>query len=154
MQGQTYYTNHCKKCDSLRARAWQKSNPEKYEQLQEVLKAQRKHDRKTNHALTIFRDCRHSDKRSGRTNDLTKDFVALTINRDCFYCGETLLRMSLDRVDNSKGHTMDNVIPACVRCNYIRKDMPYDAWIVVAVGMRQAREQGLFGGWGGCVFQG
>lgn len=80
--------------------------------------------------------------------------MALTINRDCFYCGETLLRMSLDRVDNSKGHTMDNVIPACVRCNYIRKDMPYDAWIVVAVGMRQAREQGLFGGWGGCVFQG
>lgn len=59
--------------------------------------------------------------------------------------------MTLDRIDNDKGHTQDNVVPACIRCNYVRKNMPYEAWIVVAEGMRKAREAGLFEGWSGRV---
>jgi len=55
--------------------------------------------------------------------------------------------MTLDRKDNDVGHVKDNVVPACVRCNYTRGDMPFDAWLVVAAGMRQAREKGLFGDW-------
>jgi len=59
--------------------------------------------------------------------------------------------MTLDRIDNDKGHTQDNVVPACIRCNYARRSMPYEAWLVVAKGMREAREQGLFGDWTGRV---
>jgi hypothetical protein len=57
--------------------------------------------------------------------------------------------MTLDRIDNDKGHTEDNVVPACIRCNYTRRSMPYEAWLVVAKGMREARERGLFGEWTG-----
>jgi hypothetical protein len=57
--------------------------------------------------------------------------------------------MTVDRVDNDLGHLQSNVVPACVRCNHVRGQMPYEAWLMVAPGMRAAREAGLFGGWDG-----
>lgn len=57
--------------------------------------------------------------------------------------------MTLDRIDNKIGHMMDNVNTSCSRCNYIRKDMPYDAWLFVVKSVREAAELGLFGNWEG-----
>jgi hypothetical protein len=56
---------------------------------------------------------------------------------------------TLDRIDNSKGHTRDNVVPACIRCNYARRNMPYEAWLCLTDGMKRARELGLFKEWTG-----
>lgn len=100
-----------------------------------------------NPAMSMMTDIKKSDKKRGFQTDVTLDLIRSTLSTPCCYCGETTIRMTLDRIDNDKGHTMDNVVPACIRCNYTRKDMPYDAWLVVAKGMREAREQGLFGGW-------
>lgn len=55
--------------------------------------------------------------------------------------------MSMDRVDNSIGHTKSNVVPACIRCNYMRKDMPMEAWKFLVPYIKQAKENGLFGDW-------
>jgi len=82
---------------------------------------------------------------------LTKGFIAEQVAKGCLYCGESEIRMTLDRICNEKGHTQDNVMPACIRCNYTRRDMPHEAWLVVAKGMREAREAGLFNGWTGRV---
>ena len=100
-------------------------------------------------ARFILREARRSDKLRGRACDLTKAQIESLIAAGGRYCGETGLRMTLDRVDNSKGHTSDNVVPACIRCNYARRDMPYEAWLCLAGGMRRARELGLFKGWTG-----
>jgi hypothetical protein len=35
----------------------------------------------------------------------------------------------LDRVDSSKGHTVDNVVPCCYRCNIMKGDMTRQAFI-------------------------
>lgn len=102
-------------------------------------------------AKFILIDSRQSDRRKGLANDLTRGFIQALITSGCVYCGETQIRMTLDRIDNDKGHTQDNVVPACIRCNYTRKDMPYEAWLRVARGMREAREAGLFNGWTGRV---
>jgi hypothetical protein len=99
--------------------------------------------------LRILEDCRSSDRKSGRDNDLDLPFVERTIAKPCEYCGETDIRISLDRVDNRIGHLRSNVVACCIRCNYARRDMPHAAWIVVAEGMRKAREAGLFGSWTG-----
>jgi len=99
----------------------------------------------------IWVDSRKEDRKKGRDNDLTKDFIAAEIAKGCSYCGESEIRMTLDRIDNNKGHTMDNVVPACIRCNYTRKDMPYEAWLLVSKGMREAQEEGLFNEWTGRV---
>ena len=57
--------------------------------------------------------------------------------------------MSLDRVDNSLGHTKANVIACCIRCNFIRGTMPYEAWRCLIPGVRRAYKLGLFGTWTG-----
>ncbi len=102
-------------------------------------------------ARWIMVDSRKTDKKAGRQNDLTREFVDALIVGGCAYCGENKLRMTLDRKDNSLGHLQSNVTPACVRCNYLRRDMPYDAWLEIAPAVREAKEKGLFGNWiGGC----
>jgi hypothetical protein len=97
----------------------------------------------------ILKDSKDSDRRYGRENDLDLDFVRFLISKGCEYCGvspeET--KMSLDRVDNAKGHLRDNVVPSCTNCNLTRGNMPYEAWIIVAPALRQARERGLLKGW-------
>lgn len=43
-------------------------------------------------------------------------------NRPCHYCGFRLPRtgLGLDRIDNSKGYSADNVLPCCTECNLVR----------------------------------
>lgn len=105
--------------------------------------------RRTDHAGCICKDSKGYDKKKGYSNDLTKEFVAAAILNGCVYCGETGLRMTLDRIDNSKGHTTDNVLAACVRCNFIRGSMPWDAWQGLVSSVRSVRAKGLFGTWEG-----
>jgi len=102
-----------------------------------------------NVARFILREARRSDTLRGQTCDLTKQEIESLIAAGCSYCGEKELRMTLDRIDNSKGHSRDNVVPACIRCNYARRNMPYEAWLCLADGMKRARELDLFKGWTG-----
>jgi len=58
-------------------------------------------------------------------------------SQDCFYCGKppeqefknkakeptTYLYNGLDRVDNTKGYYLDNVVPACGTCNEMKSKM-------------------------------
>src|SRR2546423_9668456 len=100
-------------------------------------------------ARFILWEARRSDKSRGLLCDLSKSEVEALIANGCSYCGETQLRMTLDRIDNSKGHTLSNVVPACIRCNYARRNMTSEARLCLAEGMRRARELNLFGVWTG-----
>lgn len=102
-------------------------------------------------AKYIVKDAAATDKKRGYENDLDIKWVDNAILKGCVYCGETMLRMTLDRIDNDKGHVKDNVVPACIRCNFVRGTMPYEAWLIVAPGMRLAREQGCFKDWTGAI---
>lgn len=97
----------------------------------------------------IWSDSRRSDRKRGLENDLTKEFIEKQIEKGCSYCGETEIRITLDRIDNRVGHIISNVVSACIRCNYVRGNMPHSAWILVAQGMKVAREQNAFDGWTG-----
>lgn len=107
--------------------------------------------RRENIAQAILTDTTQADRRKGRDNDLDLSSIETMIAKPCEYCGETSLRMTLDRIDNGIGHVATNVVPACERCNYARRDMPSRAWAVVAIAMRKAREDGLFGAWNGGI---
>lgn len=95
----------------------------------------------------IVEDSKKYDRIHGLENNLTIELVEELISKCCAYCGEDKLKMTLDRIDNSIGHVIDNLIPCCVRCNYVRRDMPHQAWMTIADSMRKARELGLFGNW-------
>lgn len=80
--------------------------------------------------------------------ELTKTYIASLIVKGCQYCGETeLSKTGLDRIDNSIGYIESNVNPCCITCNLIRKDMPYEAWLLFAVNLKEIREKELLKGW-------
>ena len=76
---------------------------------------------------------------------LTKEQVKHLTKQNCYYCGVRPQQIShnrnlrgdyiyngLDRVDNSKGYTSDNVVPCCVICNKAKLTMTteeFKAWI-------------------------
>ena len=126
--------------DPVKKREWQR---------QRNLKFVRMRATGTDVARFILWEARRSDKSRGLCCDLSKEEIETLIANGCSYCGETQLRMTLDRIDNSKGHILSNVVPACIRCNYARRDMPYEAWLCLVEGMKRARELSLFGGWTG-----
>jgi len=96
----------------------------------------------------IVHDSKQSDQRHGRQgNDLDREFVRDLIQNGCSYCGSKSLRITLDRIDNNKAHMKDNVIPACIRCNYVRNDMPYEAWKQFIPVIKLVTEMGIFGEW-------
>jgi hypothetical protein len=149
--GKIYYRRRCHKCDSARKIKWQKENYDKYSESQAQVLKRRREQRSAleeSHKY-IYWDSRGSDKKKALDNDLTKEFIRDLIAEGCRYCGETNIRMTLDRIDNTIGHTQNNVIPCCIRCNIVKRDMPYEAWLMIAPAMREARKKGLFRGWTG-----
>lgn len=102
-------------------------------------------------ARWLLVDVKRWDRKQGLVGDLDKEFVEAAVETACTYCGETELMMTLDRIDNSIGHLKSNVVPACLRCNYLRRDMPYTAWYALLPAIRAAREAGLFGTWTGAA---
>lgn len=70
----------------------------------------------------IYGQYKLSDKKRGYDFDIQKEWLFNEIlNGKCFYCEDTK-RLGLDRIDNSKGHTMDNVVVACYDCNCARNN--------------------------------
>ena len=54
-------------------------------------------------------------------NDLTYDWFYENIhNKPCTYCGDNNTPIGVDRINNNKGHTKDNVVPSCHLCNITR----------------------------------
>jgi len=147
--GRIYRRKICIGCDKENrgARPWSPATPKA--KANRLLGEQRRRKDSSFAAKYIVQDSRASDKKKGRTNDLSREWVEQEIANGCSYCGETQLRMTLDRMDNSKGHTKSNVRAACIRCNYLRRDTPFAAWLLLVGGLRMARECGAFGDWDG-----
>lgn len=97
--------------------------------------------------IILYKDSRRSAQRKSLEHDLTPDQIHSLISTGCMYCGETELRMSLDRKDNNQGYVSSNVNPCCIRCNFMRGSMPYPAWVNLLPLIRDSRERGLFGDW-------
>lgn len=128
---------------------WKQRSPASFQKQADMNAERQRQKRRNQPAVAILRDSKKSDRKKGLDNDLDLAFIESLIENPCFYCGETLLRMTLDRRDNSLGHLKSNVEAACLRCNYVRGAMPYEAWLYLVPGIRQAREAGAFGEWVG-----
>jgi hypothetical protein len=54
--------------------------------------------------------------------DLTREQYSALIAQPCTYCGNPLNESGsgLDRLDDSAGYTLSNLVPACWPCNWLR----------------------------------
>lgn len=147
-----YPTSRCRQCiyqTRKEGRTERGESPTGYDPRETVkrnarLKAQRAAGE--NRDSFLLADSRQSDKKKGLANDLDRPFIVEQIVKGCSYCGSHD-HMTLDRIDNSIGHVKANVVPACYRCNIIRRDMPHVAWIALAPAIKAVADQGLFGDW-------
>lgn len=74
-------------------------------------------------ASKMISSYRFKDNSKGLICDLDIDFVVNEIfSKPCSYCGATD-KIGCDRLDNSKGHQKENVVPSCYECNTIRKNI-------------------------------
>lgn len=109
-------------------RAWEQKKSREYarnrrkndpEYAQQELFKRRRPDRR-------FSICRRQAERRDIEFALSLEKYCELIKTPCFYCGQSLEKETgggLDRIDNSKGYLVDNVLPCCGDCNYIRSDM-------------------------------
>lgn len=83
--------------------------------------------------------------RRGYEWNLTREQIATLTKQNCYYCGVEpqqeakhphcttgYIYNGIDRIDNNKGYTIDNVVPCCDTCNYAKRTTPYKeflAWI-------------------------
>ena len=155
-KGADRLTSMCKPCDAERVRLRRETHGRRecpHKAAKRRIKNNQKDrvDRACNNRLGQFvlYDCRSSDSKKGRECDLDREFVENMMSLPCNYCGVTAehAKITLDRIDNSLGHLKTNVVTACYRCNLMRSDMPYVAWLLLVPAIRSARLTGAFGEW-------
>lgn len=68
-------------------------------------------------------------KGRGIVFDLTKEEFLSFWQKPCTYCGGEILTIGLDRVNNNKGYSLDNVVPCCIICNVMKLNFSRDIFI-------------------------
>ncbi len=62
--------------------------------------------------------------------EITKqEYDLLTNNVICEYCDTFIQHAGIDRIDNSKGYTLENITSCCKYCNYMKKDYSVEDFI-------------------------
>ena len=140
-KGKVYWSQQCKTCRPDRQR---RSIASREKQRDHERTARKDPAKRANFILSA---CKNFDKRHGFVCDLDLKFIQQTIAPGCSYCLDTIGQMTLDRIDNSMGHLKFNVVSCCFRCNYIRRNMPHAAWLVIVPAIKRAHQLGLFQEW-------
>ena len=68
-------------------------------------------------------------KQRGYNWNLTYEQFMTFWQKPCYYCGAKIKTIGLDRVDNSRGYEIDNVVPCCTRCNLMKRILSKDDFI-------------------------
>ena len=84
------------------------------------------HETKNGNAESKLSGYKNSDRKKGYECTLTKQQLIDLCSNGCYYCGETdWKKLGADRMDNDKGHTIENCVCACTKCNKERGNMPF-----------------------------
>lgn len=61
--------------------------------------------------------------------NLTKEDFEKFWQLDCYYCGDKISTIGIDRKNSSIGYEIENILPCCSNCNIIKMDSTYDEHI-------------------------
>ncbi len=87
--------------------------------------------------LNLYNSLKSSCKRKNRECSITFDEAISLYQSNCYYCKEEpsntykhannkhliLKYNGIDRIDSSKGYSLDNVVPCCKYCNRAKNDL-------------------------------
>ena len=90
----------------------------------------------------VYRRYTRDSARRGYPFELDKDDVFYLTKQNCHYCGKhpsstsktkndtgDYIYNGIDRLDNTQGYFIDNVVPCCHECNYSKRERTYDNFI-------------------------
>jgi len=124
------YHYMCKSCSKIELQIYRSKNKDKakkYRELnknkfKEYYKLKSKQNWVLNREKVLISNYTKKDNNRNLVCDLTIEWMKENIsNKSCIYCGDTE-NLGCDRIDNTKGHTKDNVVPCCASCNKTRGD--------------------------------
>lgn len=88
---------------------------------------------------TIIRDYKYRCKRKHTEFSLDKEDFRKLITGNCFYCGKEpnqkrdnpnylgeFIYNGIDRLDNTKGYTIENCVTCCRKCNTMKGNLNFD----------------------------
>lgn len=79
-----------------------------------------------------FDSYKKNSKDKGREFKISEDDFKYLIQQKCHYCGYIDKINGLDRIDNSRGYLLDNVVPCCKICNQAKHVFTiheFNSWI-------------------------
>ena len=82
-----------------------------------------------NHKSGRYSDYRRRALKKQLDFSITPDDYNLIIKKNCFMCGKKSDQQhqnGIDRMDNTKGYTLENINACCCECNLIKKDYVYE----------------------------
>lgn len=89
----------------------------------------------------IYAQYKTTAHQKGLVFTLNYDVFYNATQRYCYYCGcqpsleytrnrsKPFIYNGIDRIDNSKGYTLDNIVTCCKRCNIAKNDMTKDDFL-------------------------
>ena len=80
------------------------------------------------------------------TITITKEDAEILLESPCYYCS-SFTNIGLDRRDSSKGHSKENVVSCCEKCNFILGDLPYTAKEVLRDKLYVINKRGFLEDW-------
>ena len=139
-----YYQKHKKKRKQQRKEYYQKmkNDKKKYEEYLEKVRIWNKNDKLKNPQK--YKDYQKKKslmpktrwdfyKKNARNRnikwELTYEQFMTFWQKPCYYCGTEIETIGLDRVDNSKGYNLDNIVSCCSICNYAKRKLTKEQFI-------------------------
>lgn len=98
------------------------------ENREEIIRKNTKHkkehpeaDKRYNRTLKgRYRDYKRGAKARGHEFKLTIEDFSKMWDTNCYYCGDLIDGIGIDRVDNNIGYLVGNVVPCCPVCNKMK----------------------------------
>jgi hypothetical protein len=77
-----------------------------------------------------FASLNRKAKSRGLEVTLTLEQFTKLIENECTYCGGSTVNYGsgLDRVDSTRGYTLENSVPCCYLCNVMKSDLTLEAF--------------------------
>lgn len=63
---------------------------------------------------------------------ITREQFESMWNKDCHYCGSYITTIGIDRINNSRGYHIENIVACCTLCNMMKKTLPVEKFIAHA----------------------
>lgn len=78
--------------------------------------------------------CRYIDRatKKGFAFEISEEDYKLITNGNCFYCHRESTedsRNGIDRIDSEKGYILDNCVPCCSECNYMKNRFSFESFM-------------------------